>query len=116
MDDDVGFLAATRNLLEAIGYTTEGFTFARQLLDHGAVQSFDCLLLDMHLDEMSGLELHRQLKATGPTPPVIMMTASRDESARQAALDGGCVEFLQKPFGANQLKAAIDLAAPRASL
>jgi FixJ family two-component response regulator len=113
VDDDQSMLSAAENLLDAHGFTTIKFSSAEQFLgDRGATRA-DCLLLDVHLDGGSGIELRRQLKMSHPALPVIFMTALDDESVRQQALEAGCVTFLHKPFPAHQLIEAIKRAVPQ---
>jgi FixJ family two-component response regulator len=69
---------------------TNVFASAEEFLDCGTTQA-DCLLLDIQLGGMSGIELRRQLTASGSTLPVIFMTASGDEGKRAQALEAGCV-------------------------
>ena len=71
------------------------------------MQTATCLLLDIHLGEISGIELHRWLAASGSKRPVIFMTASDDEAARNEAMDAGCIAYLRKPFAGQVLLDAI---------
>ena len=110
VDDDSSMLGATRDLLEACGFTTRTFASAEEFLDHGAPSQVDCLLLDIHLGGMSGFELRRRLKISGATLPVIFMTALDDDDTRAQAQKVGCVAFLRKPYSARQLVDAIEKA------
>jgi len=112
VDDDPSMLRATENLLDAHGFATKVFVSAEEFLNRGATTQVDCLLLDIHLGGMSGIELRRRLKAFGSTLPVIFMTALDDEAMRGEALKAGCVACLRKPFPARQLIDAIEKAAP----
>jgi len=112
VDDDPSMLRAAADLLEVHGFATKVFASAEEFLDRGAAAQVDCLLLDIHLGGMSGIDLRRQLKASGCTLPVIFMTALDDEAVRHEALKAGCVACLRKPFQAHQLMAAITNAAP----
>ena len=112
VDDDPSMLRAIENLLDARGFAAKLFASAEEFLDRGAAMQIDCLLLDIHLDGMSGIKLRRQLKASGSTLPVIFMTALDDEAMRRQALKAGCVALLRKPFQARQLFDAIERAAP----
>lgn len=111
VDDDRSFLKGIQNLVEAHGFVTEGFGSAQEFLDRGATNQFDCLLLDIRLGGMSGIELRRQLKASGSTLPVIFMTALSDEAVRLQALKAGCIAFLRKPFPSQLLIDAIEKSA-----
>jgi FixJ family two-component response regulator len=75
------------------------------------VQSVACLLLDIHLGGISGLELQRWLAASGPKCPIIFMTAMDDDATRRDAADSGCVAYLKKPFAPQLLLDAISKAA-----
>lgn len=110
VDDDPSMLRATEDLLDALGFATKLFTSAEEFLDRGAATQVDCLLLDIDLGGMSGIELQRQLKVSGSTLPVIFMTALDDEGTSEQAQKAGCVAFLRKPYLARQLIDAIDKA------
>jgi FixJ family two-component response regulator len=112
VDDDPSMLNAAESLLHAQGFATMVFVSAEEFLDRGAVTQVDCLLLDIHLGGMSGIELRRRLKGSGSTLPIIFMTALDDEATREQALKAGCVAFLRKPFEARQLIKAIKMAVP----
>jgi FixJ family two-component response regulator len=112
VDDDAGMLKGIERLLGAYGFATKTFASAEAFLNLDAAAPVDCLLLDIHLGGMSGLELQRQLAASGRKLPVIFMTAFDDEATRMEAQSAGCVAFLHKPFVANLLIGAIELAAP----
>lgn len=112
VDDDPSMLSAADNLLGAHGFTTLKFSSAEEFLGSGAAAEADCLLLDIHLSGLSGIELRHKLKSAYPELPVIFMTALDDEAVRQQALRAGCVTFLHKPFPAHQLIEAINGAVP----
>ena len=112
VDDDPSMLNAAESLLDAQGFATMVFASAEEFLDRGAATQVDCLLLDIHLGGLSGIELQHRLKDSGSTLPVIFMTALDDEAAREQALKAGCVAFLRKPFQARQLIDAIKKAVP----
>ena len=112
IDDDPSMLRAAENLLDAHGFATKVFASAEEFLARGVATQVDCLLLDIHLGGMSGIELWRQLKGSGSMLPVIFMTALDDEAMREQALKAGCVAFLRKPFEARQLMKAIKKAVP----
>ncbi len=114
VDDDPSMLRAVDDLLDAHGFATQAFASAEEFLNRGAATQVDCLLLDIHLGGMSGIELRRQLKASGSTLPVIFMTALDDDATCGEALRAGCIACLHKPFTARQLIDAIDSAAPKA--
>jgi FixJ family two-component response regulator len=112
VDDDRGLLAGLQDLLDAHGFATKVFASAEAFLDfYSAAIDIDCLLLDLHLGGMSGIELRRQLKASGSTIPVIFMTAHDNDAIRRQALEEGCIAYLRKPFPSRLLFEAIDKAA-----
>jgi FixJ family two-component response regulator len=104
IDDDSSMLGATKELLEACGFVTMTFASAEEFLDHGASSQVDCLLLDIHLGGMSGIELRHRLKISN------VITALDDEETRVQAQKAGCVAFLRKPCSARQLVDAIEKA------
>lgn len=112
VDDDPSMLKAAADLLDAQGISASLFTSAEEFLASGFVEQVDCLLLDIHLGGLSGIELRQQLKTSRPDLPVIFMTALDDETIRQQALQVGCVACLRKPFPARQLVGAIERAVP----
>jgi FixJ family two-component response regulator len=112
VDDDQSMLSAAESLLDAHGFTTIKFSSAEEFLGDRRATRADCLLVDIHLDGASGIELRRQLKVSHPGLPVIFMTALDDDVIRHQALEAGCVTFLHKPFPAHQLIEAIKRAVP----
>ncbi|SDR64285.1 Response regulator receiver domain-containing protein [Rhizobiales bacterium GAS113] len=110
VDDDRSMLKAIERLLGARGFRVEVSLSAEAFLASGASEYADCLLLDIQLGQMSGLELRRQLAKCGCTIPVIFITAVDAESTRQEALKAGCAGFLRKPFPSHLLFAAIQKA------
>jgi FixJ family two-component response regulator len=107
VDDDPSMLWAAEVLLEVHGFATKVFTSAEEFLDCGAATQVDYLLLDIHLGGMSGIELRRQLAASGSTLPIIFMTALDDETIPEKELKASGVTCLRKPFPAYQLIEAI---------
>ena len=112
VDDDPSMLNAAESLLDAQGFATMVFASAEEFLDRGAANQVECLLLDIHLGGLSGIELWRRLKDSGSMLPVIFMTALDDEAMREQALNACCVAFLRKPCQARQLLEAIKKAVP----
>jgi FixJ family two-component response regulator len=112
VDDDLSMLAGIENLLDAHGFATKVFASAEAFLDFfWGTTDIDCLLLDLHLGGMSGIELRRQLKASGSTLPVIFMSALDDDAMRRQALEEGCITYLRKPFLSQLLIDALEKAA-----
>jgi FixJ family two-component response regulator len=108
VDDDAIMLKGVERLLTAYGFDTEVFTSAEAFLECGAAREATCLVLDIHLGGMSGIELRHRLAASGSTVPIIFMTAFDDEVTHKEAVDAGCIAYLQKPFLAHLLIDAIE--------
>jgi FixJ family two-component response regulator len=111
VDDNAGFLKSVARLLSVHGFATRTFSSAEALLDSDAARTAACLLLDIHLGGISGIELQRRLAASGSTCPVIFMTAIDDDFTWQEAMNAGCVAYLKKPFNPQLLLDAIAKAA-----
>jgi len=110
VDDDPSMLRAAENLLDAHGFATKSYSSAEEFLGIVSKYQIDCVLLDIHLRGLSGIELRQQLRSSHPTLPVIFMTALDDDRVRQQALETGCAACLSKPFPAQQLLDAIEKA------
>jgi FixJ family two-component response regulator len=111
VDDNSDFLKSVARLLTVHGFAVQTFTSAEVLLDNSDVQTAACLLLDIHLGGISGIELQRRLAALGSKCPVIFMTANDDDATRKEATDAGCIAYLKKPFAPQVLLDAIRKAA-----
>jgi FixJ family two-component response regulator len=107
VEDDPNMLRATTDLLDAHGFATVAFASAEDFLTRGIAKGVDCLLLDIDLGGMSGIDLRRQLRATGSELPIIFMTAIDDDATKRQALASGCAAFLRKPFPQGALIDAI---------
>jgi len=107
VENDPNMLRATRDLLDAHGFATVVFASAEEFLRRGIAKRVDCLLLDINLGGMSGIDLRRQLRASGSPLPIIFMTALEDAATERRALETGCVAFLRKPFPQGALMDAI---------
>ncbi len=97
VDDDQSVCEALESLLKSLGFRTAIFTSARDFLNSPQFPSVSCMVLDVSMPQMDGLELQRHLAATNPIP-IIFVTAHRDEKTREQALRAGAVSFLNKPF------------------
>ena len=107
VDDDPGVRTAIRRVLSAFGYTTYAYDSAEAFLKVAATSKADCLVVDIQLGDISGVELVRQLTESGFTFPIIFVTAIDDEIIRSQATHLGCVEYLHKPVSADRLIEAI---------
>jgi FixJ family two-component response regulator len=110
VDDDPGLLKSVARLLAHHGIESRTFASAEALLESDSVPTATCLLLDIHLGGISGIELQRRLAASGSKWPVIFMTANDDEATRNEAMDTGYIAYLRKPFAQDVLLNAISKA------
>ena len=111
VDDDESIRDATKALLRSMGYRRVGtFASAEQFLDSGALGETECLILDVRMPGMDGLELQRRLKASDCGVPIIFVTAHDDEPIRRQAIEGGALDFFRKPFEASALVEAVETA------
>jgi len=113
IDDDPGVLRSIERLLKAHKYQTAIFTSAEAFLDDTAASAATCLILDIHLGGMSGIDLRHRLTASGSRLPVIFISAVDDETVHDEAVATGCVAYLHKPFLADVLIGAINKALPQ---
>src|ERR1700740_2613831 len=98
VDDDESVQSALQDLIESDGLSTSCFGSAEQFLDSGARHQAACLIADIRMPGMSGLELQAKLKAERCRIPIIFITAHGDAGMRIQAMREGAVEFLGKPF------------------
>jgi FixJ family two-component response regulator len=110
VEDDEGMREAIESLLDAAGIGSESYASAEALLDSGAVGGAACVVTDLKLQGMSGLQLLDALNLRGPHPPVILITAHDSPAARNEAASRGAAAYLAKPFLGSALLAAIDSA------
>ena len=110
VDDDDSVRESLRGLLRSVTFGVEVFTSAEEFLSSDRMRETDCLILDVRMPGMSGLELHRRLVSSHPHLPVIFITAHGDEELRSRALRGGAVDYLLKPFSDNALLNAVQTA------
>ena len=107
VDDDRSVRIATRDLLQSLGYATATFASAEEFLQSGQMRETACLITDVQLPGMSGLELRQHLVASGDTTPVILVTAFPEESLHKRALSAGAFGVLIKPFTPQSLLACL---------
>jgi len=106
IDDDPSVLRGLKRVLDASHFATKVFDCGEAFLRDSA-SSVACIVLDIHLGGISGIEMRRRLKAMGCTIPVIFMTAQDSAAVRREAMDVGCAAYLQKPFSGHVLIDAI---------
>jgi FixJ family two-component response regulator len=108
IDDDGPFRVAMDSLLRARGYTVHTFASAAEFLRSPQLDDAACVITDVQMPGMSGLELQTLLRSQGRTVPIIFITAFPEESARVRALRDGAVCFLVKPSDASTLIRCVD--------
>jgi len=109
VDDDASVRKATGRLIKSFGFTVEVFASGEEFLLFGNLRNTACLVLDVQMPGMSGLQLQSHLAGAGYRIPIIFITAYPDETTREQALDAGAVDFLNKPFGEEALLNGIRL-------
>ena len=107
VDDDESMREAVRVLMKSLGFTAETFASAEEFLNSRQLPRTCCLITDVQMPGMTGLELHRHLVALGKTIPTILITAYPDDTVRERALGDGVVCYLSKPFDESDLLAGI---------
>ena len=110
VDDDDSVRSALQGLLKAVGLPAQAFASAEEFLQSEAPESAICLITDVRMPGIDGLELQRRVRLQYPRLPVIFITAHYDNEIRQRALSQGATGFLHKPFDAADLLGAIELA------
>src|SRR5438132_4738522 len=110
VDDDASLRRSLRNLLTSVGFRVETFQSAETVLETVHRENTGCLVLDLRMAGMNGLDLLRHLSAMGSRIPVIILTAHGDEEARRRSLEAGAVAFLGKPFRGDALLDAVKTA------
>jgi FixJ family two-component response regulator len=110
VDDDESVRESLSGLIRSVGFGVMVFASAEEFLSSKRLLDTDCLILDVRMPGMSGIDLQRQLAASHTSIPVIFITAHGDEEARLRALNGGAVDYLLKPFSEEALLKAIDTA------
>jgi FixJ family two-component response regulator len=112
VDDDESVREATRGLMMSLGYTAAAFPTAEDFLQSSEVRQTSCLIADVNMPGMSGLDLHRHLSAAGTPLPTILITAYPDEKIREGALNSGVICYLSKPFDESDLLSCLSTALP----
>ena len=107
IEDDDSVRRALGRLMRSVGLDVETFGSAEEFLHGGERPAPACLILDLHLPGLSGLELQERLKAEGRTVPLVFITAYGDKEMRDRALHAGALAFLEKPFAEQMLLEAV---------
>jgi FixJ family two-component response regulator len=103
VDDDAMMLKSVARLLRQWGYASVLFPSAEAFADHGDFDGVICVVLDINLGGVSGIELRRRLKEANNSVPVIYITGNDTPATREAAHQSGCLAYLTKPFSAKSL-------------
>lgn len=113
VDDDTSFRAALEGLLRSLGYRSAGFASATAFLASDVSLRADCIVSDINMPGMTGIELKRQLDARGSKSGFIVVSAMDEEAVRRQATACGAVCFLVKPFQADAIAQCVDTALGR---
>jgi FixJ family two-component response regulator len=103
VDDDEAVLDATSSFLEALGYDTRAFNSGEAFLASGLAGDVSCLLTDINMPGLNGLDLQERVRRVRPALPIILMTALTDDTTRLRAFAGGARDLLRKPLAADDL-------------
>lgn len=110
VDDDDSVRESLQGLIRSLGLAVRSFASAEEFLSSGQFEDTDCLILDVRLPGMNGLELQRRLVSGNQQIPIVFITAHDDEGARSQAVRDGAVDYLFKPFPEDALLKAINTA------
>ena len=110
VDDDKSFREAMARLMRSLGHSVAAFDSAEQFLQSGRTSETECLICDIRMPRMSGIELQKHLIAKRHRIPIIFVTAHPTEGAREDALVAGAIGFLSKPCNEDTLIALLDRA------
>ena len=113
VDDDFRVRESIESLVESAGYAPMLFASAEEFLQSGMLGGATCLITDVRMPGMDGIELQRRIRLHRPKLPVIFISGHNDDETRQKALDGGAVDFLYKPFDAADLLDVIQMVLER---
>ena len=114
IDDDEDFREALQGLMTSMGFRVEAFSSALDFLARTNIRDTSCLIVDVHMPRMTGIELHRRLVESGYAIPTILITAYPDESVRVRAMADGVIGYLTKPCDSEELLACVSSALERA--
>jgi FixJ family two-component response regulator len=115
VDDDESLRDATSNLLQAAGFSTATFADAESFLKSAGRPRAACLVTDMRMPGMSGVQLHQHLVASGAPIPIVLITAYASDATRLRAREAGIVCCLAKPFAPDELLECVHAALARAT-
>jgi FixJ family two-component response regulator len=108
VDDDASVRRSTERLVRSFGYRAQAFGSGEELLSSGAAEQAACLLLDVRMPRMSGLDVQRRLIERGTSVPIVFLTALASEEEERRARSAGALAFLRKPLAEASLRGAIE--------
>ena len=114
VDDDFRVRESLESLIESAGYEPVVFSSAEEFLQSGTLTAATCVITDVRMPGMDGVELQRRIRLERPDLPIIFISAHNNAEIRQKALDEGAVDFLYKPFNAADLLEVIQAALAKA--
>jgi FixJ family two-component response regulator len=114
VDDDEAVREATKGLMLSLGYSAAAFPSAEDFLQSRELSRTSCLIADVNMPGMSGLDLHRRLSAAGKPFPTILITAYPDDRVREGAMNAGVICYLSKPFEESDLLSCLSNVIPSA--
>ena len=112
VDDDESVRESLPDLLMELGFAARTFSSAAEFLSSDSLDQTECLILDIFMPAITGLDLQRELKLRGQQIPIIFMTAIKNETVRPQVIEQGAVECLFKPFSESALLEALNKALP----
>lgn len=110
IDDDESVRTATASLVRSLGFETSTFDSAEAFLSSPRLRDADCVISDVQMPGMSGIDLQARLRSLGNGIPMIFITAFPEERVRRKAMSAGAIGFLSKPFEGREMVEAIELA------
>ena len=110
VDDDASIRTSITRLLREHGFRATVFGSGRALFDHNDFSKAICIIIDVNLNDQSGIELRRRLANEGVKSPVIYITGNDSPAKRLAAIESGCIAYLNKPFTAQSFIEAVEQA------
>jgi FixJ family two-component response regulator len=113
IDDDESICRSLRRLMTSVGFRVRTFTSGKDFLNQGCQTMSGCIVLDVKMPEISGLDVQKRLNDSGVKIPIIFMSAHQESAAREQAVSAGAIAFLQKPFDGQVLIKTINLALNR---
>lgn len=110
VDDDASVREATEGLVRSLGYSAAAFASAEEFLGSGRVNDTSCLITDVQMPGLNGVELQRRLIDEGRKLPIIFVTAFPEDRIRSHVMENGAIDFLNKPFSVESLISCLDAA------